>query len=589
MLRSPALGDRTRFYLANWVIRVLAPYPLQCIAIVACIAMQVLLYVSYPVAFTVIFNKAVPEHNHDLLKQIMVGILVLFLICGVTAMIQAKLVSSIGSKGLGSVRQRMFANILEQSPLFFSENKASDLIAKFSLELAAIETALVFALPPLIECVLVVIGCLLTISVLDWRIALVATALIPLSYLSAVKLGPRVSHYAIGKINAESKLLATLQDAIHGRNTIRAFGVEHKINDSFSQHNAALQKASSGYVFSASLIPLFSLYSVNIILVLMVGTGAAFVLDQELSLGSFFGCLTLLGSVAAGTNSAIKFYAIVMSVQHKVMDIERYLEVGSTRTQDKPTPMPFVPSERINFKQVSFQYPESDLVLNNVSFDIPIGSSVAIVGETGSGKSTLINLLTGFYEPTRGSISIDGVDIKTIHKSSLRNTCGIVFQDAYLLNTTIKDNILLGKADASDEDVTHAAQKAQIHDFIESLPLKYNFMVEDNGSKLSGGQKQRLAIARAIVRKPNILILDESTSALDANTEASIVQDIYRLKQNMTIIAVTHRLNTIKEFNKIIVLNRGSVVEEGQHFELLQKKGHYFNMWTNQMTQKEFY
>ena len=589
MPRSPALGDRPRFYLANWVIRVLAPYPLQCAAIGACIAMQVLLYVSYPVAFTVIFNKAVPEYNHDLLKKIMVGILILFLICGVTAMFQAKLVSSIGSKGLGRVRQRMFSNILEQSHSFFSKNKASDLIAKFSIELADIETALVFALPPLVECILVVIGCLLTISVFDWRIALVATALIPLSYLSAVKLGPWVSHYAIGKINAESKLLATLQDAINGRNTIRAFGAEHKINDSFSHHNTVLQKASSGYVYNASLIPLFSLYSVNIILVLMVGTGAAFVIDQELSLGSFFGCITLLGSVAAGTNSAIKFYAIVMSVQHKVMDIEHYLEVGGTRNQGTPNPSPFVPRDCINFKQVSFQYPDGDLVLNNVSFDIEIGSSVAIVGETGSGKSTLIHLLTGFYEPTMGSISIDGVDIKAIHKTSLRNTCGIVFQDAYLLNTTIKENILLGKADASDEDVTQAAKKAQIHDYIESLPLKYNFMIEDNGSKLSGGQKQRLAIARAIVRKPNLLILDESTSALDANTEASIVQDIYRIKQDMTIVAITHRLNTIKEFNKIIVLNKGSVVEEGQHFELLQKQGHYFNMWSNQMTHKEFH
>jgi len=159
----------------------------------------------------------------------------------------------------------------------------------------------------------------------------------------------------------------------------------------------------------------------------------------------------------------------------------------------------------------------------------------------------------------------------------------MVLQDAYLFSTTFKDNILIGKADASDEDVVLAAQKAQIHDYIVSLPLQYNSHVEDNGSKLSGGQKQRLAIARAVVRKPHILILDESTSALDANTEASIVQDIYRLKADMTIIAVTHRLNTIQEFNKIIVLDQGVIVEEGQHFELMQKQGHYFKMWSNQM------
>ena len=583
MTGSPSQGDRHRFYLANWVVRVLAPYPLQCTAIGACIAMQVLLYVSYPVAFAVIFNKAVPEHNHDLLKQIMVGILILFLMCGATAIIQAKLVSNIGTKGFGRVRQRMFSNILEQPPLFFSKNKASDLIAKFSIELAAIETALVFALPPLIECVLVVIGCLLTISVLDWRIALVATTLIPLSYLSGAKLGPWVTHYAIGKINAESKLLSALQDAINGRNTIRAFGIEHKINASFGQHNAELQKASSGYVYNASLIPLFSLYSVNIILVLMVGTGAAFVIDQDLSLGSFFGCITLLGSVAAGTNSAIKFYAIVMSVKHKVKDIDPYLMTDHSAINNNATLTHFEIRDRIRFNQVCFQYPESHLVLNNISFDIPIGSSVAIVGETGSGKSTLLNLLTGSYEPTEGSITIDGIDFKNIHKPSLRNKCGMVLQDAYLFSTTFKDNILVGKADASDEDVVLAAQKAQIHDYIVSLPLQYNSHVEDNGSKLSGGQKQRLAIARAVVRKPHILILDESTSALDANTEASIVQDIYRLKADMTIIAVTHRLHTIQEFNKIIVLDQGVIVEEGQHFELMQKQGHYFKMWSNQM------
>jgi ABC-type multidrug transport system fused ATPase/permease subunit len=205
------------------------------------------------------------------------------------------------------------------------------------------------------------------------------------------------------------------------------------------------------------------------------------------------------------------------------------------------------------------------------------------VGETGSGKSTLLNLLTGFYEPTKGSIIIDGIDFKNIYKPSLRNKCGIVLQDAYLLNISIKDNILIGKADASDEDVIHAARKAQIHDYIDSLPLKYNTLIDDNGSKLSGGQKQRLAIARAIVRNPNILILDESTSALDANTEASIVQDVYRLKGDMTIIAVTHRLNTIQEFNKIIVLDQGTLVEQGQHSELIQKQGQYFKMWSNQM------
>ena len=580
-----AAGTSRNYYLSNWVVRVLAPYPLQCTAIGACIAMQVLLYVSYPVAFAVIFNQAVPEHNHDLLKQIMVGILILFLMCGTTAIIQAKLVSNIGTKGFGRVRQRMFANILEQSPLFFSKNKASDLIAKFSIELAAIETALVFALPPLIECVLVVIGCLLTISLLDWRIALVATALIPLSYLSGAKLGPWVTHYAIGKINAESKLLGALQDAINGRNTIRAFGIEHKINASFGQHNAELQKASSGYVYNASLIPLFSLYSVNIILVLMVGTGAAFVIDQDLSLGSFFGCITLLGSVAAGTNSAIKFYAIVMSVKHKIIDIDTYLMTNHSAIENKASLTHFEIRDRIRFNQVSFQYPESHLVLNNVSLDIPIGSSVAIVGETGSGKSTLLNLLTGFYEPTMGSITADGIDFINIHKPSLRNKCGMVLQDAYLFSTTFKDNILIGKADASDEDVVLAAQKAQIHDYIVSQPLKYNSQIEDNGSMLSGGQKQRLAIARAILRKPNILILDESTSALDANTEASIVQDIFRLKNDMTIIAVTHRLNTIQEFNKIIVLDQGVIVEEGQHFELMQKEGHYYKMWRNQISQ----
>jgi len=234
------------------------------------------------------------------------------------------------------------------------------------------------------------------------------------------------------------------------------------------------------------------------------------------------------------------------------------------------------------FENVSFHYAEDSFCMKDVAVRIPKGSFLAFVGASGSGKSTMLNLLLRLYDPTNGAIKIDGRDIRTVTQESLRAQIGMVFQDNHLFNTTILENLRLASPGATLEQVEAAAKDAEIHDFIAALPAGYNTVVGERGSQLSGGQRQRLAIARALVRDPAILMLDEATSALDYTTEAALNDTLLKVAQNRTVIMVTHRLSSVVSATHIIVLDRGRVVEQGTHVELLAQKGAYTALWRNQ-------
>jgi len=255
-----------------------------------------------------------------------------------------------------------------------------------------------------------------------------------------------------------------------------------------------------------------------------------------------------------------------------------------TRGADRPG-MPDLPriSNDITFDHVSFGYEGSDeLVLDDLNLKIEVGKSIAIVGPSGSGKSTLLNLILRLYVPTAGKVTIDGVDIRTVTRESLRQGMAVVFQDNVLFNMSIRENIRLGKEGATDKEVVEAAKKAEIHRFIMSLPHKYDTQVGERGDTLSGGQRQRMAIARAIVRDPSLLLLDEATSALDQTTEAAINRTLLKLAKGRTMIFSTHRLTSVVDMDEIIVLRAGEVVERGSHSELLAANGVYRRLWDDQ-------
>ena len=568
--------------LLAWFGVLLKPYLLSCLLIGVCILLQVALYVTYPLAFRTIFDTVIAYKNLDLLVKIMVGLLVLFVVCGLAAIAQARLASDVGSKVLRDLRAKMFEQLNKLSSSYFMKVDSADLLSRFSLEFAAIEAAYVRALPALIECVLVVFGCLLTIAIVDWRIAIVTAILVPLSFISGKVLGPRVDGLIYQKIGFESGMLGVLQESLHSRPIIRALGTEKESIRKFAISNNNLMKASTDFGFFASLIPLSSLYGVNVILVSIVGAGAALVINGGLSIGSFFGCIGLLGSVAAGASSASALYAVVMAASQKVKRIDDLItaEIEVIYRQDAIS-LPALTSE-LRFDNVCFGYTKEYPILKDLTCSIQAGTSVALVGGSGSGKSTMINLIMRFFDPTSGAVTVDGTDIRDATQVSLRGQMGVVMQDAYLINASIADNILVGKLDATQEEVEEAARKAEIHDFICALPYGYSTYIGEGGGFLSGGQRQRIAIARALIRNPAILLLDEPTSALDPSTEASINHSIEQLARGRTVIMVTHRLNSVQRFDKIFVLHQGQIAEQGSHYELLEWRGLYRQMWDKQ-------
>jgi ATP-binding cassette subfamily B protein len=568
--------------LVAWFGVLLKPYIPSCLLIGVCILLQVGLYVTYPLGFRTIFDTVIPFKNLDLLVKIMVGLLVLFVVCGLAAVAQARLASDVGSKVMRDLRARMFEQLNRLSSSYFMKVDSSDLLSRFSLEFASIEAAYVRALPALIECVLVVFGCLLTIAIVDWRIAIVTAILVPLSFISGKVLGPRVDGLIYQKIGFESGMLGVLQESLHSRPIIRALGTEKESIRKFAISNNNLMTASTGFGFYASLIPLSSLYGVNVILVTIVGAGAALVINGGLSIGSFFGCIGLLGSVAAGASSASSLYAVVMAASQKVRRVNDLI-TAEIEVNDRPDAiaLPVFTSE-IHFENVNFGYTKEFPILKDLTCTIKAGTSVALVGGSGSGKSTMVNLIMRFFDPSSGTLTIDGTDIRDATQESLRGQMGVVMQDAYLINASIAENILVGKLDATQEEVEEAARKAEIHDFICALPYGYSTLVGENGGFLSGGQRQRIAIARALIRNPSMLLLDEPTSALDPSTEASINHSIEQLARDRTVIMVTHRLNSVQRFDKIFVLDQGQIAEEGNHYELLEKRGLYSQMWDKQ-------
>ncbi|HZZ81016.1 MAG TPA: ATP-binding cassette domain-containing protein, partial [Gemmataceae bacterium] len=241
----------------------------------------------------------------------------------------------------------------------------------------------------------------------------------------------------------------------------------------------------------------------------------------------------------------------------------------------------------IVFDNVSFGYTSDGFQLQSLNVRIPRGSTVAFVGSSGSGKSTVLNLLLRLYDPTIGSLRVDGRDIRTVTQDSLRAQIGMVFQECFLFNTSIFENIRMGKPDATPDQVMAAARAAEIHEFIATLPQGYNTIVGERGSQLSGGQRQRLAIARALVRDPSILVLDEATSALDYATEAALNETLLKVAQNRTVVMVTHRLSSVTSAGHIVVLDHGKVAEDGTHEQLLAKNGAYAALWRNQMQATE--
>jgi ATP-binding cassette subfamily B protein len=499
------------------------------------------------------------------------------------------LYARVGSGVLNDIRASTFTHLQRLSIGFFTRAQVGDIIARFTTDLSAIESALVQSLPSAVMSILGLIVTTIPLFILEWRLALLAILGLPFCLLGPRLLEGRASAAGYRLKEEQARVTSLVQENISAQAVIKAFSLENSALAQFRSRIAALFGISVRSSFLFYLMESTPNIASLILELLVVGSGAFFAFKGYITIGTL-----------------VSFYVLFLSVNHSVWEISWILPslvqagVGLSRIEEITNETPQVSDSpeasalsrfrgEISFRDVTFGYAPDQVALQNINLTIPCGSSVAFVGPSGSGKSTILNLILRFYDPTRGTISFDGIDLRQATQESLRDQVGVVFQESFLFDTSIRENIRAGRRGASDKEVEEAARAAEIHEFIAGLPRRYDTVVGERGGRLSGGERQRVALARAILRNPSILVLDEATSALDPSTEAAIYSTLERLSEGRTVISVTHRLSTVINMDRIYVLDMGRVVEEGTHSGLLNLKGTYYRMWqefTYELTQE---
>jgi ATP-binding cassette subfamily B protein len=536
----------------------------------------------YPLGVKYLVDTAVGLGDATLFVTLLAALGVLFVIATSAGVGREHLSAALGARCTRDLRARLFEQLLHLSAGFYANREVGDLMARFSTDLAPVEHGIDRSLPHAVYSVLGVIVGVPLLFWLDWHLFLVTLVVLPISLLGPRLLGARATGQTYARKDLEGRLAGTIQEVLSGYHVIRAFGLEPSTRARFDRQLATLARASQRATFLQRLIVRTSYMGVMLGQMVIIGVGAYLVLQGTTTVGSLIGFIGVLIGLADAVRGVASSIPEWLQATAGMRRIEELLTVRP-QISDAPDALALPPIQHaIRFDRVSFSYAGDRRALADVSLTILAGQRVAVVGRSGSGKSSIFNLLTRFYDPTDGSVSIDGHDLRRVTQASLRAQLGVVFQESFLFKGTIRENIALGKLGAMDAEVEDAARAAQIHDLVASWPHGYDTEVGERGAQLSGGQRQRVALARAILRDPAILLLDEATSALDPVTEAAFDETLATLAAGRTVVSVTHRLSGVVRADQIFVVDGGRLMEHGTHEMLLALGGTYAAMWRQQ-------
>jgi ATP-binding cassette subfamily B protein len=485
----------------------------------------------------------------------------------------------VGERILADLRVRLFRHLQRLSLGFFERNRAGVIISRLTNDIEAIDQLVTDGVTSLVQNSLTLIGTAVILFLLDWRLALATCAVIPLMSV-ATAIFRKQSARAYGQVRERLGLVtATLAEDIAGMRVLQSFVREKPAFDNFTRIARRYRESNmQTVVLNGIYFPVVDLLS-SVALAVVLAYGGHLYFGGSISIGTLFAFMLYVQNFFDPVQQLSQLYNTFLSA---TAALDKIIDILDEEPQvvDRPgaIPLPHIQGD-VRFEGVRFTYGRGDEVLHGIDLDVPAGTTVALVGHTGAGKSTIAKLLARFYEPTHGRITIDGTDLNDVTQASLRTQLGVVPQEGFLFAGTVAENIAFGRPDASPEEIVRAAQTVGAHEFILRLEDGYETQLGERGTRLSLGQRQLVAFARALLANPRILILDEATSSVDIGTERRIEEALHVLLADRTAFIIAHRLSTIRDADLIVVLEHGRVVEQGSHEELLAARGLYTSLY----------
>src|SRR6195256_1471226 len=528
--------------------------------------------------------NVVPGQGIDFaaLASVLILAIGLYIASSVFSWMQGYLLNDVVQRTVFQLRQDV-EDKLNRLPLqFFDKQPRGELLSRVTNDIDNTAQSLQQTLSQLLSGVLTVVGVLVMMFVVSPLLAVVALISVPISVVVATQVGKRSQKQFVAQWRLTGALNGHIEEAFTGHELVKVFGRQREVEEEFRKKNEELFKASFGAQFISGLIMPAMMFVGNLSYVAIAVIGGVRVATGAMTLGDVQAFIQYSRQF---TQPLTQVASMATLLQSGVASAERVFELLDAEEESVDPANPVVPSERngrVEFQHVSFRYLADQPLIEDLSLVAEPGHTIAIVGPTGAGKTTLVNLIMRFYELDAGRITLDGVDIKTMRRDDLRSQIGMVLQDTWLFGGTIRDNIAYGNLNATEQQIRAAAEATFVDRFVRSLPLGYDTVIDDEGSNISAGEKQLLTIARAFLADPSLLILDEATSSVDTRTEVLVQRAMAALRSDRTSFVIAHRLSTIRDADLILVMESGSIVEQGNHHELLEARGHYYELYNSQ-------
>ena len=561
------------------VLGLFRPYGMRLGAVLSLIVLSAGLGIISPFLLRAILDTALPERDSALLTALVGGMIGIAIVTGILGVYQTLLSNQVGQRVMHDLRSAVYRHLQRLSLAFFTRTRTGEVQARIASDIGGVQSVVTSTATSIVANATTVLASVAAMFALDWRLAAFSLGLLPFFILLTRRVGAQRKEITTTRQRTIADMSSLVQESLSvsgillGKTTGRSDALAERFQgESERLADLEVRQRMAGRWVMASIQTTFAIMPAAVYWL----AGQAWV-----------GPAVTIGTVVAFTTLQARLFGPIMSLLNVQIDVQTSLALFDRIFEYLDLPVeiherrdPVALDRRallgeVSFEDVSFRYDPTRWTLRGVSLTVPRGTMTAIIGETGSGKTTLGYLVARLYDVDEGRVAIDGVDVRDLSFASLADTVGVVSQETYLIHASVRENIRFARPEASDEEVETAARAAQIHRVIASLPEGYDTVVGERGSRFSGGEKQRIAIARTLLRNPPILVLDEATSALDTDTERAVQEALDRLGEGRTVIAIAHRLSTVRDADQIVVLDEGRIVERGSHDELVERGGRY--------------